>query len=45
MKFGRLVDPPERLTHTKFQLITIIIDGATAYVDPHMLYNSELNSS
>ena len=30
MKFGRLVDPPERLTHTKSQLIIIIIDEATA---------------
>ena len=30
VKFGRLVNPPERLTHTKFQLIIIIIDEATA---------------
>ena len=31
MKFVRLGDPPERLTHTKFQLIIIIIiDEATA---------------
>ena len=30
MKFGRLVDPPERLAHTKSQLIIIIIDEATA---------------
>ena len=30
MKFGGLVDPPERLTHTKSQLIIIIIDEATA---------------
>ena len=28
MKFGRLVDPPERLTHTKSPLIIIIIDEA-----------------
>ena len=30
MKFSRLVDPPERLTHTKYQLIIIIIGEATA---------------
>ena len=30
VKFGRLVDPPGRLTRTKFQLIIIIIDEATA---------------
>ena len=30
VKFGRLVDPPERLAHTKFQLIIVIIDEATA---------------
>ena len=30
MKFGGLVDPPERQTHTKLQLIIIIIDEATA---------------
>ena len=30
MKFGRLIDPSERLTHTKFQLIISIIDEATA---------------
>ena len=30
MKFGRPVDPPERPTHTKSQLIIIIIDEATA---------------
>ena len=30
MKFGRPVDPPERVTHAKFRLIIIIIDEATA---------------
>ena len=30
MKFGRLVDPPAKLTHIKFQLIIIIINEATA---------------
>ena len=30
MKFGRVVDLSERLTHTRFQLIIIIIDEATA---------------
>ena len=30
MKFDRLVDPLERLTHTKFQLIIVIIDEDTA---------------
>ena len=30
MKCYRPVDPPERLTHTKFQLIIIIINEATA---------------